>query len=192
MSYVGGIILAAVGVERLVAGLGKPHWRKLLAVWFTLGALLFGVAHFQNWLPIPASINPSTRLKGWGDLGEEIDRIRHSLPDPDKVFFLSDAYDMTAELAFYIPGQPITFCVDFGRRMSQYDIWPGPEDKKGWDAVFVRRDGTEVPPQLLDMFESAELKRYTTSHNGKPGRSFTIIVLRGFNGTWPRQSFGSF
>lgn len=192
MSYVGGIILAAAGVERLLDGLGAPRWRRLVPLWFTLGACLFAAAHFQNTLPLPASLNPAARLKGWEDLGRELDRVRHGLPHPDRVFFFSDAYDITAELAFYVPGKPFTFCADFGRRMSQYDLWPSPADKVGWDAVFVRRDGTSVPRELLEMFDSAELYRYQSTHHGAPGRVFTVIVLRGFNGEWPRRSFRSF
>lgn len=192
MSYVGGIILAAAGVERLLAGLGTLRWRRLVPLWFALGSCIFAVAHFQNALPLPPSLNPASRLKGWADLGEELERVRRSLPAPGKVFFFSDAYDITAELAFYIPGQPVTFCADFGRRMSQYDLWPSPADRVGWDAVFVRRDGTNVPAELRDMFDSAELYRYESTHRGKPGRTFTVIILRGYNGEWPRKSFRSF
>lgn len=201
MCYVSGIILAAAGVEQLVlniGGIGQTKWRRALKIWFAIGALIFLVAHFQHWLPLPERFNPAGRLKGWNDLGQKVDSIRQSLDNPEKVFFFSSAYDMTAEMAFYIPEQPITYCVDFGRRMTQYDLWPAPVDdvmlnqRIGWDAVYVVREGTHIKPQLATMFESMDIEHYTSSHKGAVGRSFTIITLRNFNGTWPRRIFGSF
>lgn len=192
MSYAAGIMLGAWALERLLSGWGSLRARKLVPLWLTLGIALFALAHVQNMLPLPPKYNPATRLKGWADLGEKLDELRLAQPDPQKVFYFSDAYDITAELAFYAPGKPYTYCVDFGRRMSQYDIWPAPYDKTGWSALFVRRDGDDIPMQLRTMFDEAEILRYDSTHRGKPGRSFSIIVLRGFNGTWPRQTTGRY
>lgn len=198
MAYVSGIILAAAGAEQLLRGMGQARWRRALKLWFSIGTAIFLLAHFQHWLSLPEKINPAARLKGWHDLGHKLDSIRQSLPQPERVFFFSSAYDMTAEMAFYVPEQPLTYCVDFGRRMTQYDLWPAPIDdaslgqRIGWDAVYVVRDGTTVHPKLLEMFELASLERYTSSHKGGIGRTFTIVTLRNFNGNWPRRVFGSF
>jgi 4-amino-4-deoxy-L-arabinose transferase-like glycosyltransferase len=203
MSYVAGIMLAACCLADLVAarrrdavllagGARTTVWRRLVPVWAVLGVLTFGLVHAQDALPLPPRYNPATRLKGWADLGEHLDEVRRQLPDPDRVFFFSDAYDMTASLAFYAPGQPVTYCADFGRRMSQYDIWPSPADKVGWDAVFVRRDGPDMPRQLEDMFESVQVTHYQSTHRGKPGRPFWVVVLRGFNGHWPNSGSGAY
>ncbi len=203
MSYVAGIMLAACCLSDLIAarrrdavlepgGAPATVWRKLVPVWAVLGVLTFGLVHAQDALPLPRQYNPATRLKGWADLGEHLDEVRRQLPDPDRVFFFSDAYDMTASLAFYAPGQPVTYCADFGRRMSQYDIWPSPVDKVGWDAVLVRRDGPNMPRQLAAMFDSLQVTRYQSTHRGKPGREFWVVVLRGFNGNWPRSGSGAY
>ncbi|WP_084559476.1 ArnT family glycosyltransferase [Nitratidesulfovibrio termitidis] len=203
MSYVAGIMLAACALADLVAarrrdatlfsgGTRTTVWRRLAPVWAILGVLTFGLVHAQDALPLPPEYNPATRLKGWADLGEHLDEVRRQLPDPDRVFFFSDAYDMTASLAFYAPGQPVTYCADFGRRMSQYDIWPSPADKVGWDAVLVRRDGPDMPRQLEGMFESVQVTRYQSTHRGKPGRPFWVVVLRGFNGNWPSSGSGAY
>lgn len=203
MSYVAGIMLAACCLADLIAarrrdaallaaGTRTTVWRRLAPVWAVLGVLTFGLVHAQDALPLPPQYNPATRLKGWADLGEHLDEVRRQLPDPDRVFFFSDAYDMTASLAFYAPGQPVTYCADFGRRMSQYDIWPSPADKVGWDAVLVRRDGPRMPPQLEEMFESVQVTHYQSTHRGKPGRPFWVVVLRGFNGHWPNSGSGAY
>lgn len=203
MSYVAGIMLAACCLSDLIAarrrdevlepgGAPATVWRKLVPAWAVLGVLTFGLVHAQDALPLPPRYNPATRLKGWADLGEHLDEVRRQLPDPGRVFFFSDAYDMTASLAFYAPGQPVTYCADFGRRMSQYDIWPSPADKVGWDAVLVRRDGPNMPRQLAAMFDSVQVTRYQSTHRGKPGREFWVVVLRGFNGNWPRSGSGAY
>lgn len=196
MSYVAGIILAAMAVDRgtlmvrraAVTARGRRFaWRP---VWVGLGMAVFLLVHGLTYLPLPEKLNPAVRLMGWHDLGNKLGEVQRSLPDPDKVFFFSSAYDVTASLAYYAPGKPYTYCVDFGRRMSQYDLWPGPQDKVGWDAVYVGKENPPVPPGLAAMFEESSYIRYETTHRGRKGRTFYIVTLRNFNGHWPRQSFG--
>lgn len=187
MSYVAGIMLAACCLADLLTAR-----RRLAPVWAVLGVLAFGLVHAQDALPLPPRYNPASRLKGWGDLGVHLGEVRRTLPHPQRVFFFSDAYDMTASLAFYVPGQPVTYCADFGRRMSQYDIWPSPAGKVGWDAVLVRRVGPGMPRQLAAMFDSVQVTRYQSTHRGKPGRVFWVAVLRGFNGNWPNSDSGAY
>ena len=116
--------------------------------------------------------------------------MRLAMPNPDKVFFFSDAYDVTAALAFYVPGRPVVYCADFGRRLSQYDLWPGPEDKEGWDAIYVRRVPFSKPDSLLPaMFlRLGKPEAYQTTHRDEPGRAFGIMLMQGFTGMWPRVS----
>ncbi len=198
MSYACGLILAAACLERLLEAKPEPSkvplTRRLAPLWVSLSLVIFLAVHAQQPLSavLPDKYNPAARLKGWSDLGQHLEEIRRSMPNPDKVFFFSDAYDVTAALAFYIPGRPVTFCADFGRRLSQYDLWPGPEDKKGWDAVFVRRTPFRRPDSLLGaMFQRlGQPQAYRSTHMGRPAREFGILALRGFTGDWPHLSKG--
>lgn len=204
MCYIAGAALAAYGVDRVLekyradAGLWRnsalPLTRRLLPVWAGLGVIVSLLMVFQGPLSgvLPEKYDPPARLKGWEDLGRRVGELRDGLPDPERVFVFSDAYDVTAQLAFYVPGQPKVFCADFGRRLNQYDFWPGPEDRKGWDAVFVRRKPFKtLPPQLKSMFrEAGTPEAYRSTHRGGPGREFGIVVLRGFTGEWPKESRG--
>lgn len=198
MSYVAGIILAATAAERgslmlrraaVSARKGRISFRRICII---LGCVIFVAVHSLPHLPLPEKINPAVRLMGWHDLGNKLDVLRKELPDPDKVFYFASSYDLTASLAFYAPGKPITYCADFGRRMSQYDIWPGPQDKKGWDALYICKRRQEIVPQFADMFEDYSFIEYQTNHDGRKGRSFFIVTLRNFKGVWPRESFGAF
>jgi hypothetical protein len=48
---------------------------------------------------------------------------------------ITDRYDYSSSLAFYLPGQPFVYSImsSVGGRMNQYDVWPGPNarDSKG-------------------------------------------------------------
>ncbi|MBG0776030.1 MAG: glycosyltransferase family 39 protein [Desulfovibrionaceae bacterium] len=183
VSYAAGLILAGTAFARLWERCGR--WRK---VWPALGLAVFVALHLQNWLPLPAEYNPATRLKGWSDLGRQIDALaEEGFDDPARVFHFSEAYGTTAELSFYTAGKNRAYCADFGRRRNQYDLWPGPQDKVGWDAVFVRKGTDQYLPPLDEMFERVEKIEYQTTHRGGPGRSFTIWLCHDFNGRWPAQ-----
>lgn len=196
VSYVAGAILCAAELERLLrSGLSSRGW-----AWLKAGALasvgLVLVLHLHQLLPIPPALNPAHRLKGWDDLGRHMRTVADTrFPDPARVFFMSDVYDITAELAFYVPGQPRAYCLWWdGRRMNQYDLWGGPQDKLGWDAVLVLRgDAPGVPPVATEMFERvAGPYRYVASFRGEAVRPFYYYLCTGYKGLWPRQDTGAF
>jgi len=148
-------------------------------------------------IPVPAEYNLTNRLKGWEDLGQEVQRvIDASDVDPSRVFVFSDLYDITSELAFYTPGQPLAYCAWIhDRRMNQYDIWPGPnEGKVGWDAVLVREWNFEEPPAAVKgMFDSFEEPVWFNIKAGDDTiRKFTIQVCKGYNGVWPKNNSGRY
>jgi len=186
VSYAAGFVLCALGFARYWQSRGRL--RKL---WASLAACIFLVVALEPVLPLPAALNPAGRLKGWDDLGREVERLRlTAFDDPERVFIFSEQYDMTAALAFYAPGQPRTYNAWLSRRMTQYDLWPGPEDRKGWDAIYVRKDfKSGVEPGVERMCESlSEPIHYQTVFKGEPARRFSIFLCRGYTGYWPRQT----
>jgi len=144
--------------------------------------------------PLPAQYNLTKRLKGWEGLGLEMQRLAAAeFENPNHVFFFSNKYDITSELAFYTPGQPFTYCLwTPDRRMNQYDLWPGPDETKiGWDAIMVRKRFTNspIPRETLDLFESVSPPIFfESSFHDQPARKFTLHLCRGFKGQWPVHS----
>ncbi|MEF2146485.1 MAG: glycosyltransferase family 39 protein [Desulfovibrionaceae bacterium] len=190
VSYVAGCILAAQAMTRIFSRpLHGFAWRQF---WPALSVLLFLFMHTAQLLPLPESMDPTRRVKGWDQLGEIIEKHRLSdFENPDKVFLFSNLYDMTAALAFYVPGQPRTYCgwVD-SRRMNQYDLWPGPDkDKTGWDAIYVYKDYDDRPSnEVQRMFSSISDPIYVqTEFNERPARRFTLFLCKGYNGYWPKR-----
>ncbi|MDY7001714.1 MAG: glycosyltransferase family 39 protein, partial [Thermodesulfobacteriota bacterium] len=99
VSYASGVVLAGAAFEAFVR---KRSFKGLgIWLWPLLGCVIFGAVHVHDLLPVPYRFkvqvpftdrvleleNPSLRLKGWTDLGAEIERFRQSaFKRPDRVF----------------------------------------------------------------------------------------------------------
>jgi len=195
VSFVAGCVLGAVELERLLLAPTRRR-EKLLKAGAWASAVLFLFLHVHQLLPLPPSLNPAHRLKGWEDMAQHISEVAgQRFADPRRVFYMSDVYDITAELAFYVPGQPEAYCLWWSdRRMNQYDLWGGPKGREGWDAVLVLRgDSPGLPPVVSDMFASVTGPfRYVASYRNQPVRPFYYYLCSGYNGRWPMRFSGSF
>lgn len=197
VALAGGLILAAAAWLRAARRSGLHRW-----LWPAVGLLVFVLVHMHDVLPLPYRYdiklplvnreiyfeNPALRLKGWDDMAQKVDELRRTrFDDPDRVFFFADNYDMTAALAFHVPGNPYAYCVNVGRRLNQYDLWPGPQEKKGWDAIYVRQKFKGmIHPKVDELFARTEQIQYQTHHEGRPARRFTIYLCYGYTGKWPK------
>jgi 4-amino-4-deoxy-L-arabinose transferase-like glycosyltransferase len=189
-AYPAGIMLAALAVERFVHRDPRPKWRF---AWPALGAVVFILLHLQGFIPFDSPKNPVHRLMGWQDLGAQVAQARDELGGDETVFLFGSEYGVTAELAFYVPGQKRAFCLAGGRKMNQYDLWPGP-DSGMQNAVFVYKgEKDKVSDRVLPLFESVDEPRVVVSSHGKrTGQTFTIFLCRGYKGVWPEQEGRSF
>ena len=196
VSFVAGSILGALELERLLVSNPTRRTSRLLLAGGAASFALMLVLHLHQLFPLPASINPAHRLKGWQDMGARMGEVtQQRFVDPKRVFFMSDVYDITASLAFYLPGQPQTYCLWWSsRRMNQYDLWGGPQGRLGWDAVLVLKgDAAGMPPVLTDMFASvAGPYRYVAKYRDEPVRPFYYYLCYGYKGLWPHHESGSF
>ncbi|BBD07070.1 glycosyltransferase family 39 protein [Desulfovibrio ferrophilus] len=199
VSYASGMILAAVIWDRIWRELSGRTWKVWL--WPVIGAAFFAVFLVHDRLPIPwrlegkvpftetsfALENPALHLKGWSDLGREIDELRRTrFDDPDNVFLFGDHYDVTSALSFFVPGQQRAFCATTGRRLNQYDLWPGPDYPVGAGAIFVRKGFDKgTLPEVPLLFDKIEGMNYQSTHGGRPARRFTIFLCYGYKGEWP-------
>jgi len=149
-------------------------------------ALAFSVAvtvlaHYPPALGLPPGLDPSARLRGWRALGQEVGGIIKEIEGPYFVF--SDSYQVASELAFYTEGHPVTYCVNLGRRMNQYDLWPGPEGLLNYAGIFVTIGDSDAPPAVQRAFDSCEKRLFSTyEKNGAKLRDYSLFVCRGFTG----------
>ncbi|MGN6627920.1 MAG: glycosyltransferase family 39 protein [Tepidisphaeraceae bacterium] len=163
-----------------------------------LGAIMIGLAamflmHESGLLyPLiklpPRKWDASVRLKGGQDLGRFVSaELRRLGPG---AFVLSDKYQTTALLAFYVDGQPRTYCMGAyiqdpaeRDRLSQYNIWADRSLDQprllAHNAVYVGHD----QPDLARAFDRIErLPDLPIVRHGIVLRTQGIWVCHGFKG----------
>ncbi len=154
--------------------LGAARIKPWLIAGLTLG--LTGVALFHNtdlvpkligWR-LPVSQDPLHRVRGWSDVARVGGEAREKLLTEGKpVFIIGDHYSLVGEISFYLPeakaavaGDPLVFYRTDSRTINQFHFWPGYENRKGENAIFVReldRDTPRpgpVPPEIERQFDS--------------------------------------
>jgi 4-amino-4-deoxy-L-arabinose transferase-like glycosyltransferase len=129
-------------------------WMRYLFV-LSLAFLLFitPFLYFPEILDLPPKLDPSSRLRGWKDLGRKVTLLSEELKRRGLPFFIvSDKYQVSSEIAFYTEGNPVTYCVNLGRRMNQYDLWPGFHNFVHYNAIFVTIGDSEMPGGFRERF----------------------------------------
>jgi undecaprenyl-diphosphatase len=168
-----------------------PATRRRQAVLIAAGGLaLLGSAlgHATDRLGIPPRLDPTTRLKGWQELGGAVTALRRQMPAPERTFLVSDRYQIASELAFYVEGRPPAYNVNLGRRLNQYDFWEGPESRLGWDAIYVREGTGELDARIVRAFERTEGPvMLEVRRQGRPVRVFALYRGYGFRGLAPPE-----
>jgi len=168
--------------ERLRSA-GRRAQTGLLVAAAVLAFAVSAAGHATDHLGVPTWIDPTTRLKGWGELGSVVSTVRQGMPVPDQTFLLSDRYQITSELAFYVAGRPPAYNLNLGRRLNQYDLWEGPNSRMGWDAIYVREGVGELDSRVARAFERTdgplvvEIRR-----GGRVVRTFGVYRGYGFRG----------
>jgi 4-amino-4-deoxy-L-arabinose transferase-like glycosyltransferase/membrane-associated phospholipid phosphatase len=157
--------------------------KVLVAAALALSLIVTSVAHYSSMLNLPAKMDPALRLSGWEDLGETVSGLYQQMSLVHPVFIFSDKYQVSSELAFYVKGRPATYCINLGRRMNQYDLWPGFENLSHYNAIFVMVDDTPVPERVSDAFGKVEKKVFTTyTKKHTKIREYSIFLCYDFRG----------
>lgn len=186
-------------------------WRVNLVLTVVFGLLMLPVAHdaslLYRFLPMlsraamamgadkpitPRRIDFTYKLRGHEELGGRVGRELAELGS--EAFVVSDNYQTTAVLSFYVPGQPKACFIGSywpvkPARHSQYDLWPdrsleptvngAPNPRLGRDAIYVGY----YNEALLTAFEQVEpLESVVVKVRGHEVREFDLWRCRGFKG----------
>lgn len=166
--------------------LGAVRRRAQRILLITAGSLALAgsvLGHATDFLGLPSTLDPTTRLKGWRELGAAVSTVREGMPAPDRTFLISDRYQITSELAFYVSGGPPAYNLNLGRRLNQYDFWEGPNSRIGWDGIYVQEGLEELDARVAGAFERTdgpfvvEVRR-----RGRVVRTFGLYRGYGFRG----------
>ena len=187
-AYPAGIVMTALAVERFIHRENRPRWAF---AWPALGVVVFLLLHLQSFIPFEGRKNPVHRLRGWQDLGMQVDQARQELGDGTFVF--SNEYGVTSELSFYVPGQERAYCLPGNRKMNQYDFWPAPDPASRNAIYVVKGEKKKIPARLLELFESVdEPVLVATTQGRRAGQTFSLLLCRGYKGQWPVQEGSTF
>ncbi|MCS6998015.1 MAG: glycosyltransferase family 39 protein [Aquificaceae bacterium] len=149
---------------------------KLLLPTYLLALFLFLFLHFTPLLDllglgglVPPKRDPTKVGVGWSQLGVVVSQMRKG---EEKI--ITPHYQISAELAFYVKGNPRTYCINLGRRMNQYDLWK--KDYEG-DALFV--DYRPIDPKVLSASDGIiESREFSVIWRGQEVKRFYIYRLK--------------
>lgn len=176
-----------------IKGLFRFKRPKLTIISIALPIFITVLAHYPSIINLPTKLDPTSRLKGWKDLGEEVTKIYEELPKESHILLFSDRYQVSSELAFYVKGHPRTYCINNGRRMNQYDLWPDMNSDVDRikalnrniqiNGIYVRTGNSEIPLSVKDAFSSCEKRLFRAFDKGKRLiREYSIFICYNFKG----------
>jgi undecaprenyl-diphosphatase len=156
---------------------------RLLGAALAVALGMSALGHVTDRLRLPPRLDPTTRLRGWAELGRAVGVTVERMPDPQRTFLVSDRYQITGELAFYTPGRPPAYNFDLGRRLNQYDFWESPEARVGWDAVYVEDGMRPLDERVRAAFERVDPPTVLEVKRGEQViRVFSLYRGYGFRG----------
>ncbi|MEM7828022.1 MAG: glycosyltransferase family 39 protein [Candidatus Aenigmatarchaeota archaeon] len=135
-------------------------------------------------LGISPKLNISNRLKGWKVLSQKVSEVIDEMGD-EPLFIFSDDYNISSELAFYIDSHPVTYCVNLGKRMNQYDLWEDFSGLKGWNAIYVTRGDKMLPEPLKVLFDGCSRELFEVRRAGASIGVYSIFKCYNFHGGKP-------
>ncbi len=177
------LLLAADWDQRLRSAepVARRRQRRRIALSLSLGLVLVVVAHFPALLAaaglgLPARLDPTSRLRGWRELGKA---VGGELARDPSLPLVTASYQMASELAFYVAGHPRVYNVNLGRRRNQYDVWGGVEALEGRRVLFVAEGEADVSPSLAPLCGAARLRAVVwlaaPVGRGDPGRAAAVF-----------------
>ncbi|MBL9114569.1 MAG: glycosyltransferase family 39 protein [Verrucomicrobiaceae bacterium] len=140
--YISAFVLAVSVLPRLLKS----------ALW--TGAALSVAVHVLLPLLNPLGLTGSKfdflkDMRGFSAAGNEIGAMLSAVPRPEQtfVYVLGHRYN-ASQLAFHLPQHPRVYRWNASTiPESQYEIWPGAQDKVGWDAVIIQpQEGNTADP----------------------------------------------
>jgi hypothetical protein len=181
MAYITGLISFSAFLVHNYTKFGR-FMKTIIIVGLIIplvGTIFLHCPQLVHQLDFPPDKNPLKKLLGWKELGREITKLSVEIEKP--YFIFSDHYMTASELAFYVEGHPTTYCANLGRRMNQYDIWPGFNDLIHYNAIYVTK--RKMSPKLAQAFERYEKKPVVLyDERGRVITEFAAFLCYDFQG----------
>lgn len=181
--FVPAFILAAAWLLGAAPFKRHPGWER----WsLRVGGALVLIVHLALVIIFSTNlkgIDKLASLRGWNEAGMEAQKFLDQVPDRKNTFVMALGHRYhAAEMAFYMPSHPRVYRWEpSGTVQSQYEIWPGPEERIGSDALILEPGPN---PALLHeevfttAFEKLEYLGKIHIPLGKESRDFSVYLGR--------------
>lgn len=186
--FVPAFILAAAWMRGLLPKTAHPGWER----WsLRVGGALVIIVHLALVVIFSTDlkgINKLASIRGWREAGIEAQKFLDQVPQRDKTFVMALGHRYhAAQMAFYLPSHPRLYRWEpSGTPQSQYEIWPGPEERVGFDAlIFDPNPGTGLLQNTVfsAAFEKLEHRGNIRIPLGQETREFSVYLGRNLK-TW--------
>ena len=202
--FVPAFILAAAWLGGLMSKTSHPTWQrwslrvgKILT--FTGHILLVGVICAtppfweatlkvtNSWFgdkaaeKMTGALHKLGGIRGWREVGIEAQKYLDQVPQPENTFVMALGHRYhAAEMAFYMPSHPRLYRWEPSNTVqSQYEIWPGPEERIGSDALILEPGPVAALLQnklFTTAFEKLEYRGKIHIPLGKEAREFSVYL----------------
>ncbi|MDD3760071.1 MAG: glycosyltransferase family 39 protein [Acidithiobacillus sp.] len=184
-------VASYVGLFLWAAGpLSERVWARWTAAGLALSVLLIGLVLSANLLhrahvPLPTRwYVPFKQMRGWSEIAAAVDRAGRGLAP---YFVVTDFYQVSATLNFYLAGQPFVYYQSFGPRPAlgnQYALWPGYAGRRGQNAILVLcGDIGHIPTSWRAHFASCRQPVFFTARSeGVNWHRMTLVVCEDYQG----------
>lgn len=184
-------VASYVGLFLWAAGpLSERVWARWTAAGLALSVLLIGLVLSADLLhrahvPLPARwYVPFKQMRGWPEIAAAVDRAGRGL---GPYFVVTDFYQVSATLNFYLAGQPFVYYQAFGSRPArgnQYALWPGYAGRRGQNAILVLcGDIDQVPSSWRAHFARCRQPVFFTARSeGVNWHRMTLVVCEDYQG----------
>ncbi|HMK59904.1 MAG TPA: glycosyltransferase family 39 protein [Dissulfurispiraceae bacterium] len=192
--YITGII--AMAWFCLTEGDANNVRRKKIFLWAgAISAMIVtAIGYYPSVIKLPVKLDPTARLRGWHQLRQEISPIYGTLSAQGPVLLFSDRYQISSEMAFYVEGHPATYSINLGRRMDQYDLWPGMNEVAdrlrreagselvNINGIYVTWGDSNVPSPVAKAFERCDRRLMRVYDKGIELRVYSVMICYNFRG----------
>ena len=181
--FVPAFILAAAWMCGRLPTTAHPGWQR----WsLRVGGALVALVHVLLVVVFTTnlkSINKLASIRGWREAGVEAQKFLDQVPQPERTFVMALGHRYhAAQMAFYMPSHPRLYRYEASETVqSQYEIWPGPEERIGYDALILDPSpgkGLLQNAPFMECFEKLEHRGDINIPLGQEKREFSVYLGR--------------
>lgn len=179
--FVPAFVLGAAWLRGVAPFTSHPGWER----WsLRVSGALVAIIHLAVIVVFSTElkgIGKISDMRGWKEAGIEAQKYLDHVPHPENTFVMALGHRYSAaEMAFYMPSHPRLYRWEAsGTVQSQYEIWPGPEERIGSDALILEPGpvaGLLKNEVFTAAFEKVEFLGSIRIPLGKEAREFQVFL----------------